>query len=183
MSDFSLYIDAQTIDDAAKESVRDLMLPSPEDNDTVRIGAEPDLGTWMELLKIVDTSESAPKNDPGSKTTRVFKAVCEPLGPSEGGWAGNVGKAYYYNVYIDKEALKPGHDMYRQTMRRVNVMNSLYAALGGDAKAGYDPKALFGGEDKPLVGLMVKAVLRKSRYKTKSGEIKSPVDVDGFLPA
>ena len=95
MSDFSLFIDAQTIDDAAKESDFDLHLPSPEDNDTVRVGSEPDLGTWVDLLKIVDTSEGPPKNDPGSKTTRVFKAVCEVLGPAEGGYAGNVGKVYY----------------------------------------------------------------------------------------
>ena len=185
MSDFSLFIDAETLNDAAKAADFNLSPPDPANNETFRAGAEPDLGSWTENLKILETTVAFPKNGAQDGSELVFKAVMDVLGPAEGGWKGNNGKTFYYNCFIEKAALKPGHEKFKITARRLNIMKSLIAALGGDTKNGVDFSAMFNGtaDHKPMVGLTVKAVVRKSRYKNRTGQIVESVDVDGFLPS
>lgn len=186
MSDFSLFLDAETLDDAGKVSDFNLSVPDPADNDTFRAGSQPDLGTWQEALKIVDTVAAYPKDGPTDGSQLVYKCTMDVLGPAEGGWKGNDGKVFYYNVYIERAALKAGHDSYKTTMRRVNIMKSLFSALGQDLTAGVDPGPLFSGDAdgrKPMVGLTVKAVVRKNRWKDRAGQTKEGVDVQGFLAA
>lgn len=187
MSDFSLYMGPEQIEETIKAADDSFQLPTPEQNPTVKQGKKEGHGTWTEVLKIVDSSESAPKGDPGSKTKRVFKLVCEPLGPQEGGYEGNLGKVFYYNCYIEKDKLfDKSHKQYRQMARRIAVMNSLIYAVGGDPSQGVDYAELFAGKDdhKPFLGLTVQAVIKKDEY-TKTGELAPTptMDVVGFLAA
>lgn len=184
-NDFSLFVDADTLNDVAKAADFNLAPPDPADNETFRAGSEPDLGSWTEALKIVETAVAYPKNGPQDGSQLVFKAVMDVLGPAEGGWKGNDGKTFYYNCFIEKAALKHGHENFKINARRLNIMKSLVAALGAATDKGVDFYAIFHGTNdvKPMVGLTVKAVVRKSRYKNRAGQTVESVDVDGFLPA
>lgn len=188
MSEFGLYLGPELIEETANAADMNLTAPSSDDNPTFRPGNKPGHGTWTETLKIVDSDFGPPSKRPDSKTEVVMKLVCDVLGPEADGYNGNVGKAFYFNAYIDKPALLNKADKgHRTNARRIALVNSLIVALGGEVKGGVDYEVLFKGDadgSKQLVGQTVKAVIRKSDYVPKGQtEPKESVDVQGFLPA
>lgn len=182
---FDFYLDDSTIKELDSAADMSLSAPTFDENETFRPGKEDGLGTWSEVFKVRETAIAPPKDGPQDGSQIVFKVTLEVMGGADGGFDKNAGKVHYYNAFIDKSTLgDKSSKMYPILARRIGTVNSLLKAVGVPMESGVNYAEWFNGtgEDKPMVGQIVKGTVRKYKYDNRrTGEkgIKA-VDIDGF---